>query len=241
MRFAEASLSTALCTALLCMGVAGCSVLNSPFSPSTESAPPPAAAPAKPSSAAASAATPAAQADASPTLTLVSPGAQRAFDDAVRAMRAGRTADAERGFTALTKSNPELGGPHANLGLIYGRAGKWPEAVSQFELAVKANPQRPVYFNQLGIAYRQQGEFTKARDAYEKAVSLDGNYAAAILNLGILHDLYLADGKRALELYERYLVLTPAGDPAVTKWIADLKNRKPQATAAAASNRKEKE
>jgi Flp pilus assembly protein TadD len=241
MRFAEASLSTSLLAAL-CTGLVGCSVLNSPFSTSNDAAPPPAAAPtvaaapAKPA-----AATSTAQADAPPTLTLVSPGAQRAFDDAVRAMRAGRTAEAERGFAALTKSNPELGGPHANLGLLYGRAGKWPEAVGQFELAVKANPQQPVYFNQLGIAYRQQGEFSKARDAYEKSISLDGNYAAAILNLGILHDLYLADGKRALELYERYLALTPAGDPAVTKWIADLKNRKPQATAAAATNRKEKE
>ena len=32
--------------------------------------------------------------------------------------------------------------------------------------------------------------------------------------------------KRALELYERYF-LVPDGDPTVTKWVADLKNRKP--------------
>ena len=31
-----------------------------------------------------------------------------------------------------------------------------------------------------------------------------------MLNLGILHDLYLRDGKRALELYDRYLALSPA-------------------------------
>ena len=35
------------------------------------------------------------------------------------------------------------------------------------------------------------------------------------------------DGARALELYGRYLLLQPSGDATVTKWVADLKNRKP--------------
>ena len=34
------------------------------------------------------------------------------------------------------------------------------------------------------------------------------------------------DGPRALELYSRYLALSPSGDAAVTKWVAELKNRK---------------
>lgn len=156
----------------------------------------------------------------------VSASVQRAYDDARKALRAGRTEEAERGFRALTQSNPELGGPHANLGLIHRQAGKLPEAVAELEKAVSANPRQPVYFNQLGIAYRQHGQFTKARDAYEKATALDPSYASAHLNLAILHDLYLWDGKRALELYDQYLALSPGGDATVTKWVADLKNRK---------------
>ena len=105
--------------------------------------------------------------------------------------------------------------------------------------AVKTSPKQPVYFNQLGITYRQQGQFPKAREAYERAIELDPNYAAATLNLGILSDLYLWDGKRALELYDRYLALSPGGDATVTKWVADLKNRK--TAQAAAATRKEKE
>jgi Flp pilus assembly protein TadD len=102
-----------------------------------------------------------------------------------------------------------------------------PEAVAALEKAVQASPQQPIYFNQLGITYRQHGQFTKAREAYEKAIALDANYAAPYLNLGILNDLYLRDDKRALELYSRYLVLSPGGDATVTKWVAELKNRKP--------------
>jgi len=157
----------------------------------------------------------------------VSPAAQRAFDDAARALRAGRAADAERGFRAVADASPELGGPHANLGLIYRQAGKLTESAGELERAVKLNPRQPLYLNQLAITYRQQGQFVQAREAYETAMALDPGYAAPVLNLGILNDLYLGDGKRALELYDRYLAMQPSGDAAVTKWVADLKNRKP--------------
>jgi Flp pilus assembly protein TadD len=151
--------------------------------------------------------------------------AQAAFDTAKRALRAGRHDDAERQLKALVASNPELGGVHANLGLLYRQAGKLPEAVAAMEKAVQASPRQAVFHNQLGITYRLHGQFTKARDAYEKAIALDAGYASPVLNLGILNDLYLQDRRRALALYDQYLVLA-GGDAAVTKWVADLKNRK---------------
>jgi Flp pilus assembly protein TadD len=84
-----------------------------------------------------------------------------------------------------------------------------------------------VFHNQLGITYRHAGQFTKAKEAYERAIELDPNFAAPHLNLGILNDLYLRDNQRALEMYTRYLVLSPQGDATVTKWVAEIKNRKP--------------
>lgn len=162
----------------------------------------------------------------------VDAAAQRAFDEARRAFAAGQTAQAERAFLALTQSNPELGGPHAGLGQIYLQAGKSAEAVLQFEAAVRANPKQPAVLNQLGVAYRQHGQFDKARQTYEQAIAMAPDYAVPMLNLGILNDLYLDDSQRALELYERYLLLTPAGDAAVSKWVVELKNRKPQTVAA---------
>ena len=56
-----------------------------------------------------------------------------------------------------------------------------------------------------------------------------------MLNLGVLDDLYLGDGAHALELYTRYLALTRGGDPVVTKWVADVKNRKAAGAMPAAS------
>ncbi len=215
MRFA--SLSWRLGAALLVGAAAGCSTVSGGMSsiagavtPSGTSAP--STAPARP-------APPVFEAPVNPTT-------QRAFDDASRALRSGRVDEAERAYKSLAQANPELGGPHANLGVIYRQNGKLTESASELEQAVKLNPRQPIYLNQLGITYRQQGQFAKARDAYQRAIALDPGYAAAALNLGILYDLYLGDTPRALEQYARYLALAPS-DATVTKWVADLKNRKP--------------
>jgi Flp pilus assembly protein TadD len=234
MRFAETLMRTSL-LAMLCAGATGCASVNDAWSGlgSSNAAPAPAAT--TPTRAAQTpvptpASAPVAAAAPAPVevLTPVDAAAQRAYDAARRALAAGRNDEAERGMRALVKSNPELGGPHANLGLMLGRSGRFAEAVTELELAVKASPNQPVFHNQLGVAYRQQGQFLKARAAYERALDLDANYAAACLNLGILNDLYLRDAKRALELYDRYLVITGGKDAAVSKWVADLKNRKPE-------------
>jgi Flp pilus assembly protein TadD len=164
---------------------------------------------------------------AAPPAAPPSPAVQRAFDNAAGALRAGRSDEAERGFRSLVQSNPELGGPHANLGVIQRRAGKLQESAAELEVAVRLSPDQPVYLNQLGVTYRELGQFDKARKAYDQAIALAPTYAAPWLNLGILYDLYLGDGPRALELYARYLALSPNGDASVTKWVAELKNRKP--------------
>lgn len=168
------------------------------------------------------------------TETPVPPDAQRAFDGARAHLRAGRTAEAERGFRDVIAKYPELGGAHANLGLILRNAGKHDESIAALEQAVKVSPKQAVFHNQLGVSWRHKGQFQKARNAYEQAIALDENYADAHLNLGVLLDLYLADASLALVHYERYLALAPAPDATVGKWVADLRNRKPVSVAQAA-------
>lgn len=212
----SASLCGRLCAVALAFGAAGCTTVSEPFNAIRQAVTPGASAP------------PGARVAAAPvSVAPVSPAAQRAFDDASSALRSGRTEEAERAYRALAQANPELGGPHANLGVIYRRAGKLAEAAAEFEQAVRLSAGQPIYLNQLGVTYRQQGKFDQARDAYQKAMGLDPGYTLPTLNLGILYDLYLGDTQRALELYGRYLALSPSADATVTKWVADLKNRKP--------------
>jgi tetratricopeptide (TPR) repeat protein len=80
--------------------------------------------------------------------------------------------------------------------------------------------------NQLGVEFREKGQFDKARENYERAIALDPAYTPAILNLGILQDLYLGDAPAALLQYQRYLALSNPPDAQVSKWVAELKIRK---------------
>lgn len=244
MRFDDISGRCGRWTALAVVALSGCASLPDPVvalqqvvslqSPSRSEAPAPAATPLQAPAPAPAPARPPVEPKAvvavpPPAAEVpVNPQIQRAYDEALRLQAAGRTEDAERALRKLAASNPELGGPHANLGLILRLAGKPVEAVAELERAVQARPRQPVYFNQLGIAHRHAGQFEKAREAYERALELDAGYADAVLNLGILNDLYLRNAPRALELYERHQVLTAGKDAAVGKWVAELRNRKPE-------------
>ncbi len=150
--------------------------------------------------------------------------AQREFTRALQAQRAGRNDEAQRILEALAKTNPELGGVHANLGLLHRAAGHHPTSVAALEKAVAASPKQARFWNELGVSYRHAGQFAKAQTAYERALAEDGNSAAAALNLAILHDVYQGNAAKALPLYERALALTP-GDANISKWVADVRKR----------------
>src|SRR5512134_732713 len=143
MRFVDRHLLLARgATFALAAALSACASLPDPvalvkqvIAPAEETKPAEAAKPADPTPAERAAAdktrgaatAPAAPVQAEPEVP-VDPRAQAAFDTARRAMRAGRHDEAERQLKALAASHPELGGVHANLGLIYRHAGKLPEA-----------------------------------------------------------------------------------------------------------------
>ena len=81
--------------------------------------------------------------------------------------------------------------------------------------------------NEQGIAHRSKGAFAEARAAYEQAIAAEPQRATPVLNLAILHDLYLGDRAKAVELYERYAALATPPDAAATRWLAEIRARKP--------------
>ncbi|MGE5453057.1 MAG: tetratricopeptide repeat protein [Acidobacteriota bacterium] len=142
----------------------------------------------------------------------------------------------QRSFDALGQMLPVRYGKRERgegVDLAAAPADKLATTATALEQAVKYNPNQPGKLNQLGVTYRQLGRFDKARAAYEQAIAVDAHYAPAVLNLGILSDLYMGDAARAQSQYERYLSLTPQGDPTVSKWLAEIKKRKPAAAATA--------
>lgn len=155
----------------------------------------------------------------------VSRAVQLAYDQALAHLMAGRYKEAEQALRNLTKTAPELSGPHANLGIVYLRTGRTKEAIEALNRAIQLNPRRAVYYNELGIVYRQEGKFDDARRNYLRALDADPDYALAHLNIAILYDLYLQEPKEALSHYLRYQQLLPKEDAVVAKWIIELQRR----------------
>ncbi|HEC20563.1 MAG TPA: tetratricopeptide repeat protein [Gammaproteobacteria bacterium] len=155
----------------------------------------------------------------------VDPKIAAAYQAALDAMRAGKTAQAEKALRQLSEQYPNYSGPQTNLGILYFHQNKLDKAKASFLAALEINPDNVVSLNHLGIISRNEGDFQQAKKYYEKALKIDPKYAYAHLNYGILLELYMGKRKEALAHYKRYQALTPKEDVEVKKWIVDLGRR----------------
>jgi len=149
----------------------------------------------------------------------------RNYDSALVLMQSGDYQAAIPVLQAFIEKNPELAGPHLNLGISYQKSDQFDAAVAALTKATELNPNNTFAYQQLGITYREQGNFEAALDAYTSALKLDSDYALAHRNIGILYDLYLQQPTLALDHYKRYLELTAEPDQTVNRWVVDLERR----------------
>jgi Tfp pilus assembly protein PilF len=154
----------------------------------------------------------------------IPPQAQTLYEQAVAAMAAGDTIDAELRFQEFLLQYPDYPGAHVNLAIIFAGRGDDTAAENSLTDALIIDPEYAPALNQLGMILRRQGKFTEAESAYSKAVAASPDYALAHYNLGILNDLYFRRLEAALQHYERYQALA-GEDEQVARWIADLKRR----------------
>ncbi len=154
----------------------------------------------------------------------VPPQAAAAYADALKLMKAGRTAEAELPLKQLALAYPQFAGPQVNLGIVYLQGSHLPQAESAFKAALERNPGNAVAGNELGIVERRMGKFAEAETAYQRTIAAEPGYAPAYLNLGVLYDLYLGQPRKALEQYEHYVQL--AGEnKQVAGWMVELRKR----------------
>jgi cellulose synthase operon protein C len=150
------------------------------------------------------------------------------LDEAVRTLRGGRLPDAERQLRAVITQDPRLAFAHANLGLTLRRSEKFDASAEALMEARRLMPGNIALHNQLGVTLRLLGRFDDARKAYEGALEIDPNHGVSTLNLAILHDLYLGEPAKAVELYARAATLIPAEATVINRWLAEVRSRKPQ-------------
>ncbi|CAD5374963.1 Tetratricopeptide repeat protein [Rubrivivax sp. A210] len=97
----------------------------------------------------------------------------------------------------------------------------------QTALAGAEGTARAPLLNQIAIKERQAGRLTQAREAYAAAITVDATAVEPRLNLAILLDLYLGEPAAARALYQQCLELSPADAQPLSRWLAEMKTRKP--------------
>jgi tetratricopeptide (TPR) repeat protein len=108
--------------------------------------------------------------------------------------------------------------------LTAAATGNWEQAEGDFSRSLEAGGGAAALTG-LGLVYRNTGRFELAEEAYRSALAADPVYAPALLNLGILLDLYLQQPASALEQYQNYQASLAEPDPKVANWIRDVARR----------------
>ncbi|MDH5354344.1 MAG: tetratricopeptide repeat protein [Gammaproteobacteria bacterium] len=146
------------------------------------------------------------------------------FIDAVERMENSDYASAIEKLKSVIDREKRLIAPYINIAIAYRKTGEVEEAEKNLVMALRMDPVHPVANNELGLMYRKEGKFDEARAAYELVRENHPEFTAAMINLGVLCDLYMHDFECALEQFERYLEINP-DDKNVFVWVADVKRR----------------
>lgn len=151
-------------------------------------------------------------------------GIESDFLDAVDRMENNDYISAIEKLESVIDREKRLIAPFVNVAIAYRKTGEVEQAEKNLATALTLDPLHPVANNELGLIYRQAGKFEEARAAYELVTENHPDFTAAMINLGVLCDLYMHDFECALEQFERYLSLNP-NDKNVSIWVADVKRR----------------
>jgi protein O-GlcNAc transferase len=134
--------------------------------------------------------------------------AERAFAAALEHHRAGRLAEAERGYRDILQRQPQHADSLNLLGVIALQTGNLEAALALVQRAVALRPDAAVCRNNLGQILERLGRDDEAVRCYETALELDAGYAEAHNNWG----LALARRDRLAEAdahYEQAIALDP--------------------------------
>jgi len=150
---------------------------------------------------------------------------QSEYSVALAEMKSGNLEGALSIFKTLSAQYPLLSGPVVNQGIILRKQGKLKEAKKILQDALFSKYQNPYLLSELGAINRDLGNFKQAKQAYLSAIRIEGAYANAHYNLGVLADLYLHDPELALKEFKAYQALQEKPGKKVKGWIKELARR----------------
>ncbi len=123
--------------------------------------------------------------------------------------------------------NPNFIEARNNLGAVLVRLGEIDKAIDEFKKSIEINPFHPGLYNNLGYLYTKRNLINEALDAYQRVLELDPDNPEVHKNLGLLYFYKINDYNRAINFWEKYLILNP-NDPqnlAIQEKINEMKKK----------------
>lgn len=112
--------------------------------------------------------------------------AQKIFDKAVAAHRAGRLDEALGGYAEAVERNPQSSQAYNNMGVALRAQGAFHAAVASYRRAIAIKSDDANSHSNLGNALRALGRHSAAEASHRQALALDENYLEARYNLGLV-------------------------------------------------------
>jgi len=136
------------------------------------------------------------------------PEALNYYFKGILARDARRNDEAMEFFKKAIELNPNLEGPHLELGNIYYIKRLYDLEIKEYQEALRLNPKNTDALFYLAEAYETKGLYDFAIKEYEKIITIDPEDAEAYYNLGLA---YLTQGQKdkALKNYSKLRALDP--------------------------------
>jgi len=145
------------------------------------------------------------------------------FKIAITEINNNNLGNAKTILLSISKKQPDLAGPWANLALINMKQENYSKAEALINIALDKNPKMAQALNIAGYLENRKGNILMAKEYYEKAIEQKPDYALAHYNLALLYDVYFQDIKQAVTHYQLYLSQLGHEDKRTLNWVEELK------------------
>ena len=140
-------------------------------------------------------------------------------------LQAGQLKEAERQLRIAVDQPRRSLVDQTNLGILLARTGRLEEASEQLDEVLLDQPKFCPALLQKAELELSHYRIDAAESLYLTCPEKEPAHPVALLNLGIVYEIYRGDFDRALAHYENYEQVTESSDARVATWISNLNRR----------------
>lgn len=160
-----------------------------------------------------------------PAVEQIASGEKPAPSAAYMLLQDDKLAEAERLLRRSIERHPSSIVDRTNLAILLAQTSRTDESTSELDIVLARRPEFCPALVQRAQIQLTQYDIDAAEQSYRTCLNASPDNTAALLNLGILLELYRGEFDQALHYYEQYQQVLAEPNRQVANWITDLSRR----------------